>query len=125
MKIMRKITRKGWIRKLDDVVREIVKARHPYCVVCGSGERLEPGHVFTRKYYSTRWDLENVWTQCHNCNLKHVQDTYPFFNWFVKTHGQGKFDTLHKRFLETKPVKTWELEELHKLLLDKHLTTVL
>jgi len=113
---MRKITRKGLIRKLDAIVKEIVLERHPYCVICGSTSRLEPGHIFTRKYYSTRWDLDNVWTQCHSCNLKHVRDTYPFFHWYQKNFGQKKFDELHKRFLETKPVKDWQLKELYEKL---------
>lgn len=109
----KKPSRKTLIRNLDDIVRELVFKRHPYCVVCGSTYRLEPGHIFTRKYYSTRWDLDNVWTQCHSCNLKHVHDTYPFFNWYQKKFGMKKFDELHRRFLKSVPIKDFQLQELY------------
>lgn len=115
---MRKPSRKTLVRKLDALVKEIVIKRHPYCVLCGATTRLEPGHIFTRKYYSTRWDLDNVWTQCHSCNLKHVHDTYPFFNWYQTTFGQKKFDALHFKFLKTAPVKDWQLQELYEELTD-------
>ena len=118
---MKKPSRKTLVKKLDDVVREIVLNRNSKCVVCGSNYRLEPGHIFTRKYYSTRWSLDNVWTQCHSCNLKHVHDTYPFFTWYQKRFGQRKFEELHAKFIHSEPIKDWQLIELYeelKMVLD-------
>lgn len=85
------------------------------CVQCGSRKKLTVGHIFSRRKYSTRWDLHeggNVYIQCWSCNYRHVRDQYPYFNWFIKKYGQEAFDKLRKRYDTIKKVKTYELEEL-------------
>jgi len=114
----RKVTVKSWVRKLDTLVKMIVLARDSACVTCGSRNNLEPGHLFTRAWYSTRWDLENVYTQCHNCNFNHERDPYPLTRYFLGKHGQKKYDELHKvaKTPHKGSWKIWELEELYKQL---------
>lgn len=122
----RKITRKGWIRKLDAIVKEIVLIRDKECVTCPywrmhqathtPSKVMEPGHLFTRAAYSTRWNLANVFKQCHNCNLKHEHDAYPFTRFYLDQFGQAAYDDLHKMYVVAVPIKTWELEaKYHEL----------
>jgi hypothetical protein len=88
---MRKITRKGLIRKLDKLVAETVIKRDGKCVVCGSNQKLTCGHLFSRVAYSTRWDLDNCYTQCLSCNFKHEYDPYPLIE-----YAKGQHDTITK-----------------------------
>lgn len=111
---MRKVSRKEIVRKLDKLISEIVKERDGKCVTCGSTDRLTAGHIFSRVAYSTRWDLENVWTQCWGCNYRHEFDPYPFQRWFAAKFGQKKLDELWGRFHTPRKFKTHELIELYE-----------
>ena len=124
---MAKTDRQKIVVKLDKIVSEIVRARDKKCVVCGRGHRDEPGkrlgsgHVFSRKAYSTRWDITpagNVHAQCWPCNRKHVFDSYPYFEWYRHKFSQKNFEELRVRFKTVKLYKTFELEELYERLLE-------
>ena len=110
---MRKITRKGIVRKLDAIVGDLVRSRDGLCVTCGSKSNLQPGHLFSRIAYSTRWDLKNVYAQCRNCNFKHEYDPYPLTNYFIEIWGRAELDLLHQRYVTPAKYKTFELEELY------------
>lgn len=109
----RKISRKGWVKKLDALVKEIVIKRDGLCVVCGTRKNLQPGHLFSRVAYSTRWDLTNVYAQCRSCNFRHEFDPYPLVNYFIEIWGRAKLDTLHRKYVTPRKFKTFELEELY------------
>jgi len=117
---VRKISRKGIVKKLDKVVSDYVRAKDRFCVVCGSTNQLGSGHVFSRKAYNTRWDITdngNVHCQCWSCNYRHVRDQYPYFKWYQDRFGMKKFDKLRRRFKTIKKYKTYELVELYEELL--------
>ena len=116
---MRKISRKGLVKKLDHIVSRIVIARDKQCVVCGSTYRLTCGHVFSRTAYSTRWDLTNCFAQCWSCNFKHTYDTYPYLNWYVKKFGQDALDELHVKYRTINKLKDYQLLELYQVLYDE------
>lgn len=112
---MRKITRKGIIKKLDKRVTEITIEREPACVICGSTEQLGNGHVFGRGHQILRWDVTpegNCHTQCWPCNYRHVHNTYPYYNWYMNTFGKDKFDKLYQMWERTSNYKEWELVEM-------------
>ena len=116
-KLPEKMSRKKLIKKLDRIVSETVKLRDECCVICGSKKQLGAGHVFSRNHYSTRWDLANVFCQCWSCNFRHrVKDPMPYYNWYIEKFGWKKMQKLYKRWKETKPIKTYDLEKLHKKL---------
>ena len=119
-KIKRKISRKGLVKKLDALVSQIVRIRDKKCVVCNSTDKLGCGHLFTRRYYSTRWDLQNCHAQCWKCNFSHEHDPYPFTNFYINKFGKPSLDALHARHVISLPVKTFQLEllrdELEKIL---------
>jgi 5-methylcytosine-specific restriction endonuclease McrA len=110
---MRKTTRKGWVRKLDKLVKEIVIARDGMCIVCGTTSNLTPGHLFSRVAYSTRWDLDNVYAQCLNCNFRHESDPYPMTEAVKKIFSSDIVDIIHRKYVTPHKYKTYELEELY------------
>lgn len=114
----RKTTRKGWIRKLDKICGDIVKARDKKCVCCGSTQNLTPGHLFSRIAYSTRWDLENLFCQCVNCNFRHEVDPYPLMDVAEGILGKKAVEELHKRYVTPLKFKEYQLEEMYDYLKD-------
>ena len=109
----RKITRKGLVKKLDKLVFEIVKKRDKSCVTCQITEHVTPSHLFSRKAYSTRWDLKNVFLQCWADNFKHsAHDSYPLTKYFLNKYGQKEYDELHRRFVTPRKFKDHDLKEL-------------
>ena len=113
----KKTPRKKLVQRLDELVSEIVRKRTPYCVICRKKEQLGAGHLFSRRYYATRWDIENnVFTQCWGCNFRHVKDPMPYYTWFQDKYGYEKFRQVYEM---TKPVKKFsnkDLEELYERL---------
>jgi hypothetical protein len=118
-----KITRKGIVRKLDAIVKQIVIARDGKCIVCGTTQNLTPGHLFSRVAYSTRWDLDNVYAQCLNCNFRHESDPYPMTCAVAKIRyelnhepAENFLEHLHYKYVHPVKYKTYELAELYERL---------
>ncbi len=121
---MKKLTgsklRKKLIKECGALVAQIVKARHPYCVICKfNGEMLDPrmtaGHFIPQKMSGAmRFDWEwNVFTQCAYHNSLHRFDRHPYDKWFIATFGQEKWEYMYfRQHNEKKSWKVWELEEL-------------
>lgn len=112
----RKTPRQKIIQKLDRAVSVFIRERDGACVQCGSVENLTNGHIFSRRNYSTRWDVSddgNCHCQCWSCNYYHGQDDkWKYYNWYIGRFGQEKFDELYARHKTTAKFKTFELEEL-------------
>jgi hypothetical protein len=112
---MKKPSRKTLVKKLDQAVSLYIRNRDKACVVCGSSERLNNGHIFSRTAYSTRWDITedgNCHAQCWPCNYRHEHDSYPFNNWYIMKFGKDKWDELHRRYSTPQKYKDFELIEL-------------
>jgi hypothetical protein len=117
---MRKITRKGIIKKLDELVSDITLAREPACAMCGSTTQLGNGHLFSRKHYSVRWDIRsdgNCHTQCWKHNFAHSQsDHVPYDAWYQWKFGMDKFTKLHEEWEKVTHFKIKDLIELYESL---------
>jgi 5-methylcytosine-specific restriction endonuclease McrA len=111
--------RKRLIKKLDTAYSQYVRLRDRHCVLCGSTEQLQAGHLFSRVAYSTRWDLRNIFTQCASCNYRHESDPYPFTEWYRRTYGESAYHDLHRDYVTPRKFKDWELEELLQLVKEK------
>lgn len=48
------------------------------CAICGSRERLQAAHGFSRRYHATRHDLRNGFCLCSGC---HVGMTFDPLRW--------------------------------------------
>lgn len=114
---MRKIARKGLVRKLDKIVGDIVKLRDITCVTCGTSSNPTAGHLFSRVAYGTRWDLDNVFQQCVSCNLKHEYDSYPLMTYAIHLLGEDKVEDLHFKYRHPLKLKDYQLKELYDELL--------
>jgi hypothetical protein len=113
---MRKTTRKCWVRKLDKLCGDIVKARDGHCVNCGTTQNLSPGHLFSRIAYSTRWDLDNIFCQCIPCNFRHESNPFPLMEYARIKLGEQGVEDLHYKYVTPHKFKTFELEELYNSL---------
>lgn len=109
---MRKPTKKSLTRKLDKKVSEIVRGRG-YCAWCKKTEGLECCHIFSRRYRSVRWDVDNLVCLCHNHHFYSHSNPILFAE-FVKDYlGKEKYTQLkHKAIM----IKKWTLEEMSELL---------
>lgn len=110
------------IKELDETVSKLVIERDEACVVCGSKTDLQNGHVFSRRYWATRWDIHEVGNchcQCSFCNSDHGSWTMgatwtPYVYWFVETFGREALNQLWRRAKQLTNYKTYELKELLK-----------
>jgi len=97
-------------KKLDKLFSEYIRLRDKNtCVLCGSTERSQCGHLFSRVALNTRWDEENSYCQCSGCNLRHEHDSYPYNNWFIEKFGKEKWDEMHRKW---NTIRQWSLQEL-------------
>ena len=119
-KISDSVRRKRIVKKLDDLVSDIVIARDKRCVMCGSTTQLGNGHLFSRKHYSLRWDIRedgNCHCQCWKHNFAHSQsDHVPYDTWYQWKFGIKRFLELHNEWKSVCKLKTYELEELYEKL---------
>lgn len=109
----KKPKRKTLVNKLDKVHSLFIRARDKRCVTCGSTEKLQCGHIFTRSAYATRWDLStagNAHAQCAKCNIRHEYDPYPFNNWYITQFGKDEWDKMHTRHKAVYKVTQEQLE---------------
>jgi hypothetical protein len=112
----KKPTRKGLIKKLDNVFSEYIRRRYAKndiatCVTCGKKDhwkKLQAGHFMSRKHYATRWDEDNVEVQCSACNVFRYGEQYLF----AKYLGTEKADILLNKSRETVKFPDWEIQEM-------------
>ena len=109
----KKPKRKTLIKKLDVIFSKYIRLRDKYCVLCGSPENANCGHLFSRRHYSTRWDEDNAFQQCYPCNFKHNHQPYHYYNWYIEKFGKEKLDELHTKHQQTKKYYDTDLEELY------------
>ena len=123
----RKASRKTLVKKLDKAVSEYIRGRDGWCVVCGSDYQLGNSHIFTRKNYSTRWDVSdagNCHAGCWKCNFYHSSvEQWKYFNWYIDKFGQDNFDELYRRHKTVIKFTTYDLEVLLQEIEVKRLTT--
>lgn len=87
------------LKKLcDQEIFRYVRLRDKYCVTCGSGENLQPGHLYSRSSNSTKWDEYNVFLQCRNCNFFHEQNPHPLTQHAIKMNGIGMYEDLGRKW---------------------------
>lgn len=90
-----------WLNnKLDDAWSKAVRLQG-YCSYCGKRSPevvLHAHHIFSRKKYSTRWDVENGVCLCMSCHLysahRNIQE---FADWVCEKIGREKLDDLRKK----------------------------
>jgi|GEM_PF-2143814 len=109
-----KRTRKGLVKALDDIIREIVRVRDDHqCQWCGKtvkGFDSQVSHIVSRKYYAVRWDLLNVILKCASCHFKWHDDPTAGAEWF-KNKFRARWEYLQTAG-RLRKFKDYELAEL-------------
>ena len=118
----RKISIKGWDRKLNPLIRQIVIARDEGCVTCPLWRKIKPdympgdvlqgGHLFTRGAKSVKYDLKNVYCQCNRCNFLHEYHPDILTSYVLTIIGQEGYDRL---VINRHTIKKWTASELELL----------
>ena len=106
------MTRKQAVKAADKAFSEYIRKRDEYCVTCGSKDRLQCGHLFSRVAYSTRWNEHNAAAQCAACNMRHEYDPGPLTLYFLHRSGQDAYEELHSLHKSPMKFKTYQIEEL-------------
>lgn len=60
-------------RRLDRLCSTLTRCKEPKCFTCGKRLRYadrQAGHFIPRVVKWTRWDLDNIHTQCYECNVQ-------------------------------------------------------
>ena len=114
---MRKLSRKGIVKKLDKVFSLFIRNRFAkngiaQCVTCGKKdavERMQAGHFISRKHYATRWCTTNVQVQCASCNVFKYGEQYKFSVWLDSNLGSGKAEELSRKSKQTTKFSNFDL----------------
>lgn len=70
---VRKTPRSKLKRQADKLWSLIVRAAGK-CRICGSADRLQAAHGFSRRYLGTRHSLINGWCLCSGCHMRYTHD---------------------------------------------------
>lgn len=93
---MRKISRKGLVKKLDTIFSLYIRLRKANkegvaeCYTCGIKKHfkeLQCGHFQSRKHYATRWREDNCQVQCYSCNVMRYGEQFKFGLKLEKEYG--------------------------------------
>lgn len=85
-------------KELDRLCREVVFLRDgDRCRRCGSGQKLQWCHVYTRAIRSLRWDLDNSFCGCAGCHLWWHHKPTEAVEWWRSVVGEQTFATLRLR----------------------------
>ncbi len=113
---MKKLTKRGLIRKLDKAFGEIVRSRG-VCAKCGKGAEqvtLHCAHIFSRQNLSVRWNLDNAMALCYYDHFWWAHKEPILFTEFVKEYlGAYKYEQLKIR---ARSIKKWSIDDLSALL---------
>lgn len=100
---MRKISRKGLVKKLDTIFSIFIRLRKANelgevsCYTCGKKDhykKMQCGHFMSRKHYSTRWEELNCQVQCYSCNVMRYGEQYKYGIQLKKEYGEHLPDEL-------------------------------
>jgi len=86
------------VKELDTLCRAVVFARDGNrCRKCGSTVRLAWCHVFSRRYRSVRWDLDNSFCGCAACHLWWHHQPLNASAWWIGEIGESRYSSLRMR----------------------------
>ena len=101
-------------KELDLVFGKWVKQRENKCIVCGSTSNLQAGHFMSRRYNNTRYDPDNVHSECLKCNCFDPNSILEYRRQIINLYGEGYDKVLEERAHVIRKFTVQELEELIK-----------
>jgi hypothetical protein len=133
MKKQKLLTGAKLTKALDNLVREILKLKYPEgrCFVSGNvygwfhpqknPRGCQVGHYISRRIYTLRWDLLNVFPQGAKENREHQFNTLPFTSRIIQVHGNKRIeylDNVYKKYKAQGGMSLTEKRLLHLSLID-------
>ena len=119
----------AWLNKqLDKYWSEVVRSRGycEYCLKQPPEVVLHAHHIYSRRHYQTRWDIENGICLCTGCHLFTAhKDIQEFADWVKAHYGSTKIEIPKNKanslfFGHSKDEKKRILENLKKTLDNKN-----
>lgn len=112
----------SWLNKQLDKAWSAAVRKKGYCALCLKRPPeviLHAHHIFSRRHFSTRWDIQNGICLCTHCHLYVAHKDIQEFADFVRgKYGEAKLDELrrlaHAEALFSVDDKKAILEELKK-----------
>ena len=96
---MPKLKKPKYNKKIADQLFSELIRKAGKCFKCGSTFHLQTAHIFTRGYYTIRWNPRNAKCLCAKC---HMYFTYHPIEWenFIKYHiGEEEYNDLRRMAL--------------------------
>lgn len=86
---------KKHVLRCDSVFGKYIRARDKACIICGSQEKLECSHFYTKRSHEVvRWNEKNAHAMCSACHVRHHNiDQVTYTVWMQETYGE-QFDYL-------------------------------
>lgn len=115
------LTRSQVVKKLDTAFSQYVRLYYSddlgYVTCVTSGERLfwkeaQNGHFYSRRFYPTRWDIDNCHPQSMRDNVFFHGNYISYTKFMIDTYGREKVDELEKLAHSTRKYTLPELREM-------------
>lgn len=119
---MKKKSRKSIIKRLDTVFSLYIRLKDSNneiveCYTCGKTahfqDGMQCGHFQSRKFYATRWDVDNCKVQCISCNVFKYGEQYKFGIKLDSEYGKG---TAEKLSIKSKKIIKYSNEDLIEMI---------
>lgn len=69
------------MKSADELFSKLVRERDGCCLRCGSSDRLQAAHIWSRRYRALRWRLENCITLDAGCHFYMTTHPAEFGAW--------------------------------------------
>lgn len=122
---MRKLSRKGLVKKLDTIFSLYIRLRKAddlgvvSCYTCGKKDyykKMQCGHFQSRKFYATRWEELNCQVQCYGCNVMKYGEQYKYGLELQKEYGE---DLPEELLIMSRKIVKFSNDDLH-LMINKY-----
>jgi predicted restriction endonuclease len=92
---------KGWrvlVKRADATFSLLVRALYDgRCVLCGSSYHVQCAHLFSRRYYNTRWDPENAIALCARHHMRFTHKPIEWDELLRRLLGEVRYEHLRIR----------------------------
>lgn len=99
-------------KKVDKLWSKLVRKKDKKCIRCGKQTNLQAHHIFSRRFNSTRWLLDNGVTLCYGCHMffAHIEHEN-FRDMVIEKIGKAKYLQLKQLSNQIKKINYEELSE--------------
>ena len=94
----------------DSLFRDIIRGRDKsICQNCKSSYNPQVAHIISRRYHTTRWDINNALILCSKCHARWTYHPLEWEQWIIKRIGQSEYEALKREALSYEKINYKEL----------------